>query len=98
MPRAWTRPSFAPDSAGGSASSSPSLMATACQPRPLLPSPMTCPSAREPYGARFPELVPDAEWVTLPGVGHVPMYDDPGLVVRTVLELTASVDRHELSH
>jgi len=53
---------------------------------------------REPYGARFPELVPDAEWVTLPGVGHVPMYDDPGLVARTVLERTASVDGRERSH
>lgn len=53
---------------------------------------------REPYGARFPELVPDAEWVTLPGVGHVPMYDDPELVARTVLEVTASVDRRERSH
>lgn len=52
---------------------------------------------RRPYGNRFPELVPDAEWVALPGVGHVPMYDDPALVVSTVLELTASVDGRERS-
>jgi pimeloyl-ACP methyl ester carboxylesterase len=53
---------------------------------------------REPCGARFPELVPDAERGTLAGVGHVPMYDDPPLVVSTVLELTASVDGRERSH
>jgi hypothetical protein len=28
----------------------------------------------------------------LPGVGHLPMYDDPRLVARTILELTSSVD------
>jgi pimeloyl-ACP methyl ester carboxylesterase len=46
----------------------------------------------EPYGARFPTLVPHAEMTTLAGVGHVPMYDDPELVIRTVLDLTSSVD------
>jgi len=30
--------------------------------------------------------------MTLRGVGHVPMYDDPELVIRTVLETTSSVD------
>lgn len=48
----------------------------------------------QPYGARLPALVPDAEWIVLPGVGHVPMYDDPELVVRTVLNLTNSIDGH----
>ncbi|WP_293047250.1 alpha/beta hydrolase [Mycobacterium sp.] len=42
----------------------------------------------EPYGLRFPALVPNAEFTTLPGVGHVPMYDDPHLVAQTVLEVT----------
>lgn len=45
----------------------------------------------DPYGARFPSLVPHAEWLTLPGVGHVPMYDDPELVTRTILDFTARV-------
>jgi len=39
------------------------------------------------------DRVPDAELVTLPGVGHVPMSDDPDLVVRTILEVTAPVRR-----
>ena len=46
----------------------------------------------DPYGARFPALVPHAELMLLRGVGHVPMYDDPELVIRTVIELTGSVD------
>jgi pimeloyl-ACP methyl ester carboxylesterase len=44
------------------------------------------------YSMRFRTLVPDAEWVTLPGVGHIPMHDDPALVVRTILEVTRRVD------
>lgn len=46
----------------------------------------------DPYGLRFPALVPNAEFTTLPGLGHVPMYDDPHLVARTVLEVTTPVD------
>lgn len=38
--------------------------------------------------ARFAALAPDAEQLVLPGVGHVPMGDDPALVVRTILDLT----------
>jgi pimeloyl-ACP methyl ester carboxylesterase len=48
----------------------------------LLPAPR--------YSERFRTLFPDAEHLRLPGVGHVPMYDDPALVVRTILEVTAS--------
>ncbi|MCW3065143.1 MAG: hypothetical protein JWN32_2315 [Solirubrobacterales bacterium] len=44
------------------------------------------------YSARLRTLVPDADWVTLPGVGHVPMLDDPAAVVRTVREVTSAVD------
>ncbi len=46
----------------------------------------------DPYGLRFRALVPDAQFSTLPRVGHVPMYDDPELVARTVLDLTSAVD------
>lgn len=38
----------------------------------------------------FLEAVPDADWVDLPGLGHLPQHDDPELVARTVLEVTAS--------
>lgn len=31
------------------------------------------------------KLVPGAEWSVLPGVGHVPMFDDPELVAETIL-------------
>ncbi|MHC1560008.1 alpha/beta fold hydrolase [Actinomycetospora sp. C-140] len=41
------------------------------------------------YGRPFRRTVPDAEFVRLPGVGHVPMYDDPELVSRTILQVTA---------
>jgi hypothetical protein len=34
--------------------------------------------------------VPGADLVALPGRGHVPMADAPGLVARTILELTAA--------
>lgn len=46
----------------------------------------------EPYGVRFPELIPQARFSTLAGVGHVPMFDDPALVARTVLDFTGTVD------
>ena len=44
----------------------------------------------ERYGKPMLEAVPSAELVMLPGVGHVPMSDDPELVARTILEVTAS--------
>jgi pimeloyl-ACP methyl ester carboxylesterase len=40
------------------------------------------------YGAPMLAAVPGAELIILPGVGHVPMIDDPDLVVRTILEFT----------
>ncbi|MGQ0467871.1 MAG: alpha/beta fold hydrolase [Sporichthyaceae bacterium] len=40
------------------------------------------------YGAPFVAGIPHAEFVQLSGVGHVPMYDNPALVVRTVLDHT----------
>ncbi len=47
----------------------------------LLLGPLTAP--------RFAALVPGAELVPLPAVGHVPMADDPALVARTILGFTA---------
>jgi pimeloyl-ACP methyl ester carboxylesterase len=36
------------------------------------------------FRARVDELVPGAEFLVLDDVGHVPMYDDPGLVADTI--------------
>lgn len=40
----------------------------------------------ETYGRPVIETVRGAQSVMLPGVGHVPMYDDPALVSRTILD------------
>jgi pimeloyl-ACP methyl ester carboxylesterase len=45
------------------------------------------------YGAAAAQLVTGAELVVLPGVGHVPMRDDPEAVVRAVLSTTARAAR-----
>lgn len=50
---------------------------------------------QDPYGVRFPALVPHAQFSTLPGVGHVAMYDNPHLMSRTVLDFTAAIDGRE---
>jgi pimeloyl-ACP methyl ester carboxylesterase len=39
---------------------------------------------------RMRRLLPDVEYVALEDTGHMPMYDDPELVARTVLEVTAA--------
>jgi pimeloyl-ACP methyl ester carboxylesterase len=44
------------------------------------------------YGQPLADAVPGAELVSLLGVGHVPMYDNPQLVADTILELTTRVD------
>jgi pimeloyl-ACP methyl ester carboxylesterase len=46
----------------------------------------------ERYGRPLLEMMPQAEYVQLPGVGHGCMFDDPELVVRTILEVTQAVD------
>jgi alpha-beta hydrolase superfamily lysophospholipase len=46
------------------------------------------------YGRPFAAAVPEAETVTMPGVGHIPMYDDPALVVRTILDVSTAADQH----
>jgi pimeloyl-ACP methyl ester carboxylesterase len=40
----------------------------------------------ETNGARARLLLPGATWKVLPGVGHVPMFDDPALVSETIRE------------
>lgn len=42
----------------------------------------------ETYGQTARERLPGATWVLLPGVGHIPMIDDPDLVARTILAVT----------
>jgi pimeloyl-ACP methyl ester carboxylesterase len=41
----------------------------------------------------FRELIHGAEWRVLPGVGHVPMADDPELIVRTIVDWAAAHER-----
>jgi pimeloyl-ACP methyl ester carboxylesterase len=43
------------------------------------------------YSERFPAELPGVEFRVLEGVGHVPMWDDPRLVVETIREF---VERH----
>lgn len=45
------------------------------------------------YGRPLLEAMAGAEHITLPHVGHMPMYDDPALVARTILEITRRADR-----
>lgn len=40
----------------------------------------------ERYGRSMLDQLPGAELVRLPGIGHVPMYDDPALVASTITE------------
>lgn len=49
----------------------------------ILPSPR--------YSRRLRELLPNAEWIELRGLGHVPMSDDPELVARTITEFVGRV-------
>lgn len=42
------------------------------------------------HGARAREIMPGARFIVLKDVGHVPMFDDPDLVARTVLECTGA--------
>ena len=40
------------------------------------------------HGQTARERLPGATWVLLPGVGHVPMVDDPDLVARSIMAVT----------
>ena len=45
----------------------------------------------EPYGRLMAAAVPDAQTEVLPGVGHIPTYDNPALVARRILATTGAV-------
>jgi pimeloyl-ACP methyl ester carboxylesterase len=51
----------------------------------------------EGHSEPFREQLRGAEWRDLPGVGHVPMADDPDLVSRTILDWTAARRREPVS-
>jgi pimeloyl-ACP methyl ester carboxylesterase len=44
---------------------------------------------RRRYGKRLTDAVPSAEVHSLPGAGHVAMWDDPQLVARAIVEFTS---------
>jgi len=44
------------------------------------------------FGAPMRTAVRGAQFSLMPGVGHVPMYDNPELIARTILDLTTRVD------
>jgi len=48
--------------------------------------------AADAHGRPLLGRIPTAEFVVLPRVGHTPMYDDPLLVVSTILETTLGTD------
>lgn len=41
------------------------------------------------YSERWRRVLPGADWLVLPEVGHVQMYDDPSAVATAILEFTA---------
>jgi len=46
----------------------------------------------ERYGAPFVERIRGVDATTVPGAGHVPMYDEPEKIVASILEVTRPVD------
>lgn len=42
------------------------------------------------YSPGWKAVLPDADWVTLEGLGHVPMADDPALIAQTILEVSTA--------
>jgi pimeloyl-ACP methyl ester carboxylesterase len=42
------------------------------------------------YSPGWKAVLPDADWVTLEGMGHVPMSDDPALIAKTILEVSTA--------
>lgn len=47
------------------------------------------------FGRPMQDKIRGGEFITLPKVGHVPMYDNPRLVARTILEVTRAVDESD---
>jgi len=39
--------------------------------------------------SRLRQILPDAEWIALEGMGHLPMWEQPDLLARRILEVTA---------
>jgi pimeloyl-ACP methyl ester carboxylesterase len=44
------------------------------------------------YAERFRRMIPRAQWIELPGLGHCPMLDDAQLTTDTILALTGPAD------
>jgi pimeloyl-ACP methyl ester carboxylesterase len=44
---------------------------------------------RPGHYARMRRLLPDADWISLEGLGHVPMTDDPARISEVILEVSA---------
>jgi pimeloyl-ACP methyl ester carboxylesterase len=44
------------------------------------------------YYSRMRSLLPEAEFLPLHGLGHIPMWDDPATVARRILEVTEKVE------
>lgn len=47
------------------------------------------------FGAPLVERLPGAELIRQPGIGHVPMSDEPATVARLILEVTTAADQAE---
>jgi pimeloyl-ACP methyl ester carboxylesterase len=44
------------------------------------------------FSKGWKKVLPDAEWVKLENLGHVPMSDDPSLIAKTILEVTTATE------
>lgn len=45
------------------------------------------------FGAPLMERLPGAELIRQPGIGHIPMSDEPGTVARLILDVTGAERR-----
>jgi pimeloyl-ACP methyl ester carboxylesterase len=44
------------------------------------------------YSAGWRKVLPDADWVTLEKLGHVPMSDEPSRIAQTILEVSTAAE------
>jgi pimeloyl-ACP methyl ester carboxylesterase len=42
------------------------------------------------HSARLREEIPGVEFRTVPGIGHTPMWDDPGLLIKAIIDFTTA--------